>query len=50
MAAFEDVEAKDIGEGVHENYLKIANDLAKRYGIILAHDEKVHGHSCGCGH
>ncbi|MGA2796701.1 MAG: hemerythrin domain-containing protein [Thermoguttaceae bacterium] len=49
-AAFENVEAKEIGPGVHEKYLKIADDLAKRFGIAIAHGVKASGHACGCGH
>ncbi|HEY4760845.1 MAG TPA: hemerythrin domain-containing protein [Thermoguttaceae bacterium] len=50
LAVFEKVEAEEMGEGVHEKYLNIAHDLAKRYGIPSAEFEKVVGHGCGCGH
>ncbi len=50
LAAFENVEAKEMGEGVHEKYLKIADDLAKRYAVPLAHGTESVGHGCGCGH
>ncbi len=49
-AAFENVEAEEIGRGVHEKYLKIADDLAKRYGVPLAHGDKALANACGCGH
>ena len=41
LAAFEKVEAEEIGEGVHEKYLKIADDLAERYGVPLTHGEQA---------
>jgi hemerythrin-like domain-containing protein len=49
-AAFENVEANEIGPEVHEKYLKIADDLAKKYGVTLAHSVKASGHACGYGH
>jgi len=45
MTVFEKVESEEMGKGTHEKYLKIANDLADRYGIERA---KVHGAGC-CG-
>jgi hemerythrin-like domain-containing protein len=48
-AAFENVEANEIGAGVHDKYLKIADDLAKRYGVAVAHGSAIAGHACGCG-
>jgi hemerythrin-like domain-containing protein len=50
LTAFEKVEAKDIGEGVHEKYLKLADDLANRYGVALCHGQSVTECGCGCGH
>jgi hemerythrin-like domain-containing protein len=47
MQAFEKVEAEEMGEGTHETYLKIANDLADRFGVARAASEH---HACGCGH
>jgi hemerythrin-like domain-containing protein len=49
-AAFENVEANEIGPGVHEKYMKIADDLAAQYGVALAHGVEAPGHACGCGH
>lgn len=50
LAVFDKVEHEEMGEGVHEKYSKIANDLAERYGVPLAQLESVAGHGCGCGH
>jgi len=50
LAAFGKVEAEEMGEGVHEKFLKIADDLAERYGVPLAHGHKLPAHACGCGH
>jgi hemerythrin-like domain-containing protein len=50
LAAFENVEANEIGQGVHDKYLIIADDLAKRFGVAIAHGVKASGHACGCGH
>ena len=47
LAAFENVEAKEIGPGVHDKYLKIADDLAKHYGVALVHGEKASGMPAG---
>ncbi len=33
MAAFSKVESEEIGPGVHEKHLAVANDLAARYGV-----------------
>ena len=33
LAAFEKVEAEEIGQGTHEACLKIANELADRFGV-----------------
>jgi hemerythrin-like domain-containing protein len=50
LAAFDNVEANEIGRGVHVKYLKIADDLIKRYGVAIARNVKAPGHACGCGH
>ena len=39
-----------MGEGTHETYLKIANDLADRYGVARAEASHAGHHGCGCGH
>ena len=36
LAAFEKVEQEDMGAGTHETFLKMANDLADKYGIARA--------------
>lgn len=48
LAKFEQVEAHDIGEGVHQRFLDLANRLADRYGLPRA--QASSGHACGCGH
>lgn len=48
--AFQRVEAEEMGAGTHETYLKIANDLADRYGVPHATvDSQGHVGGC-CGH
>lgn len=44
---FETTEHEDIGEGVHENYLAIANTLAEKYGVEKVNAD-VNAASCGC--
>lgn len=48
LTVFERVEHEEMGEGTHEKYLKIANDLADRFGVARA-TVAAHG-GCGCGH
>ncbi len=48
LAAFERVEHEDLGAGTHEKFLKIADDLAARYGVAPA-AAPAGGHHC-CGH
>lgn len=48
LAAFEKVEAEDMGAGTHEKFLKIADDLAGKYGVAKVAAAE-HGHHC-CGH
>lgn len=51
MRAFEQVERHDIGEGVHEGFLEIANALADRYGVAKTVEATSGaGLSCGCSH
>lgn len=51
MAQFERVEAEDMGAGVHERYLRLANDLADRYGVPHATATCAeHGKAFACGH
>jgi hemerythrin-like domain-containing protein len=49
MTAFKKVEAEDMGEGTHQAHVKIANDLADRYGVpraTVGHDARQ-GYACG---
>jgi len=49
LAAFHNVETTEVGAGTHEKFLKIANDLADRYGVSRAEAAAGH-HACACGH
>jgi len=51
LAKFQKVEATDIGEGVHERFLELADSLADRYGVPKA-AAAAHAKSgaCGCDH
>jgi hemerythrin-like domain-containing protein len=46
LAAFEKVEAEDMGAGTHERFLKLADDLADKYGVDR---RPPAAHHC-CGH
>ena len=53
MARFDRVESNEVGEGTHEKYLRLADDLAERYGVPGAaghHEAGQSGHSCCHGH
>jgi hemerythrin-like domain-containing protein len=43
--SFESVESADMGEGTHEHYLQLANDLARRLGIPQAEVTPACGHA-----
>jgi hemerythrin-like domain-containing protein len=47
LAAFDKVEHEDMGPGMHEKYLDLADELARHYGVALA---PRHPGGCGCGH
>jgi hemerythrin-like domain-containing protein len=49
-AAFEKVEAEEMGLGTHETYVKIADALAAEYGVPREATAALEGHACGCGH
>lgn len=49
LAAFETVERDHIGAGMHEKFLKIADDLASRYGVPRAETVASAQQHC-CGH
>jgi len=49
LLAFEKVEAEEIGAGIHERYVSIANGLADRFNVPRAattHTEHGCGHCC----
>jgi hemerythrin-like domain-containing protein len=48
--AFERVESEHMGEGTHERYLQIADELAERYGVPKASEASEALRHCGCGH
>lgn len=45
LAAFEKVEAEEMGEGTHEKYLDLANRLADQFAVPRAATSE-HGHGC----
>jgi hemerythrin-like domain-containing protein len=49
MAKFQHVEEEELGAGTHENFLKIANDLADHYQVPRAQPAPGH-EGCGCHH
>jgi hemerythrin-like domain-containing protein len=49
-AAFQTVEAREMGAGTHEKFLKVAEDLAARYGVTMAAAAPAGHLYCGCGH
>jgi len=49
LDTFERVEREEMGEGTHEKFLKIANDLADAYHVPRAQLSAVGG-DCGCSH
>lgn len=50
LDAFNKVEIEEIGTGTHEKYLKIANDLAERFGVAQSAAAAAgHHHAC-CEH
>jgi hemerythrin-like domain-containing protein len=49
--AFERVEREKMHAGTHEEYLRIANDLADRFGVARTPLDPVAGQGCcSCGH
>ena len=49
LAAFEKVEAEEIGADVHDKYVSIANELADRLDVpraVTSHTEHGSGHCC----
>ena len=49
MNSFQKVESEEIGEGIHEKYINIANELAERYGVPCAPVEASPCHHHGSG-
>lgn len=49
LAAFEAVERDHMGAGTHEKFLKLANDLADRYGVAHATQAETE-QTCCCHH
>jgi hemerythrin-like domain-containing protein len=47
--SFENMESTKMGQGTHEEYLKLANDLAERLGVARAGVTPVCGHA-SCDH
>jgi hemerythrin-like domain-containing protein len=52
LQSFADVESHDVGVGTHEEYLRLADELADRFGVAHAYATPGCGpHACGCpGH
>jgi hypothetical protein len=51
MDSFEQVEQADMGSGTHERYLRLADELADRFGVPHATVPATPGHACcACGH
>ncbi len=48
VKAFDKVEHEKMSSGAHEKFLKIANDLASRYGVLRHPASQTK--SCGCHH
>ena len=48
LQSFEHLEEGDMGEGTHEKYLALANELADRFHVPRAAVNG--GHACACGH
>ncbi|HBO42381.1 MAG TPA: hemerythrin [Planctomycetaceae bacterium] len=49
LSAFQRVESEEMGEGVHEGYLTIANELADHYGVdraVSTHAGQTAGRCC----
>jgi hemerythrin-like domain-containing protein len=45
--SFQNVESAEMGEGTHEHYLGLANDLAGRLGVPRVEVSPSCGHTCG---
>jgi hemerythrin-like domain-containing protein len=49
LAAFDHVEADDLGSGVHERFLALVDGLARRLGVVAKERPVVVGGCCGHG-
>jgi len=49
LAGFEHAEKHEVGDGVHERFLALAERLATRYGVTREH-AAAKAHACGCSH
>lgn len=50
LEEFAQVEGEHLGAGTHEKYLRLADDLADRYGVPKATLSAAPGQACACGH
>jgi hemerythrin-like domain-containing protein len=51
LAAFQKVEAEEMGVDTHEKFLHVAEELSQRYGVPVTASAAPTGHfHCGCGH
>ena len=50
LHSFDRVEKTDVGDGLHEKYLELADELADRFGVAHAATASVCGHGCCHGH
>ncbi|MDP8244361.1 MAG: hemerythrin domain-containing protein [Candidatus Hinthialibacter antarcticus] len=50
MNSFTHVEEKEIGEGVHESYIALANTLATHYNVSIVKEAQDSSCGCGCNH
>jgi hemerythrin-like domain-containing protein len=48
--AFDQAEETEMGLGTHEKYLRLADELAERFGVPRAEGMASAGAGCGCGH
>ena len=48
LNAFDKVESEHMGHGTHDKYLRLAENLAEKFGV--SKEGLALGHSCGCGH
>jgi hemerythrin-like domain-containing protein len=49
LQGFERAEREEMGEGVHERFVELANRLAERWGVSAA-EVRAKAHTCSCSH